>query len=234
MSTLDTSQHKRFLLARSLQLTILASLLMLTISGCGGGTRSTSSPVTTPPNQPNTPPVPQGWVNVAQQYFSFDRPASWKLSEGSSATQSIAVAVEPGLLHKVAVQFELGFVNHPGILNQCAGVDKYLTDFYAANFAPLATSTAQYPYTTTTYDGPQDGPQGRAIRVTITTTQSDGSFVTTEYWLEAVQRTDGIYLVIYQDPSDPYSTWLSFRNTFIGTIVFKSKPISSSYCNYWG
>ena len=233
------SKFYRFPSPKLLQHSALGGLLMLISLGCGSGSGTTSEaapstpPSTSQPDQPTTPAVPSGWTNLDRQYYSFSYPAGWQLSESTSATKSIAVAAEPGLQHKVALQFELGFVNQAGILNQCAGVDTYLTDFYAANFAPLATSTAQYPYTTTTYDGPLDGPQGRAIRVSIVTTSASGNTSTIEYWIEAVQRTDGIYLVIYQDPSDPYSTWLSFRNTFIGTIVFKSKPIASLHCNYW-
>ena len=224
--------------ARSIQYAVFAATMMLTSFGCGTGTTPASSSAIaqqpSQPSQPNAPAIPTGWVNVAEKYFSFSYPMGWQLSGSPSATKPIVLAAEPGDQHQVFVQFELGFVNQPGIVDKCAGVDKYLTDFYASYFAPLATSTAHYPYTTTTYDGPKDGAQGRSIRVSVTTTSQSGSPGTMDYWLEAVQRTDGIYLIIYKDPSDPYDTWLSFRNTFIGTIDFLSKPLpSSAPCNYF-
>ena len=226
----------RFISTEILQSLILTGLFLFTCVGCGSGTSATTSSTTTQPTQPTAPvapAVPAGWTNFAQTYFSFSYPSDWQLSKSDSATTPYGNAVEPDGQHQLLLQFGVGIVNPPGTVDKCADVVQYLIEFYNAKILPYATRPGSNPYTTTTYDLPQPGYLGgKEIQIHVVTTQKSAG-PNFNLWLNGVPRTDGVYLVGYLDPGDPYETWVPARKKFTDTIFFNSKPLPSiADCNY--
>ncbi len=174
-----------------------------------------------------------GWRTYDTADFSFRYPLSAKLQINPEKHSALA---QDANLRAYGVRFLPGVRNGATPLVQCASADKVLQKIYEEEFEPLATSRNQYPYTSVTHDDFKPGWMGgRSTWVTITHVEKWKPPVTQEVWLNAVPRAGGMYVVMYGHPSEPMNVSESWRQAFIGSIVFKSGPLDkNAYCNAFG
>jgi hypothetical protein len=170
---------------------------------------------------------------VGQPSFSFAYPAGWKVNVQN---QNSASASDSVTQRGISVVFLPGVPNTATTFNQCASASDILTDYYQKNFAPLATSTAQYPYTTVTYDGIQPGQLGGVSTwISVVYSQAYQLPVSQLTYVNVLPREGGMYIVQYQHPSEPEAVSEPIRQSFLTSIVFKSGPLDkNAYCNYLG
>jgi hypothetical protein len=176
------------------------------------------------------------WAAADDSNFSFEYPDNWQAKRNAVEGFSEITITDSSGTPRLAVSFDPEFTNQKGILNQCASVDEFLTKIYETRFAPYATGTGQYPYTTVTHDDFKPGQLGgKSTYVTITHVEAYQKPLSVNYYLNAVPRSGGIYLVSWGHPSEPMSVSEPFRQRFLQSIKFKAPPLSSnSYCNYLG
>ena len=176
------------------------------------------------------------WTSLDRQSFTFLYPPGWQVQEESKNSFDSDYVNDPASPRMVGMMFHRGVENHPNLLNQCAGVDEYIDHFYQATFAPMATGTHQYPYTTVTHDDYKPGWMGgRSTWITVVHVEAYQPPATVEYWVNVVPRQGGFYTIVYRHPSEPMQISESFRQRFLQGIVLKAPPLGKdAYCNYLG
>lgn len=180
-------------------------------------------------------PVSQesGWRTYDSADFSFSYPASWTIRASYESSEAWA---QDSSNHGFNIRFIPGVPNRANTVNQCASADDALQYIYQTNFEPLDKPANQYPYTKVTHDDFKPGwLGGRSTWVTVTHVEAWQKPVTQEFWINAVPRAGGMYLITYKHPSEPMNVSEPLRRAFIDSIVFKSGPLDkNAYCNFFG
>lgn len=238
MKTVQSNFANRFFPMKFLTCTVLSTLLITTVVGCGGsGTGGTTKTGVTGTQTGQSPSIPPGWTPVSLSYVSFAYPSNgYTLQQSNGANPGVAVS--DGKNDMLLVEFVPGFINKASATQQCEGVITEMQNLIDTVWGAYENPGSNYPQTQMqqqgiTTGGSLGGAVGNFDLIYFASPDSEpqpaGSFQ-----IQGVPRQGGLYIVVAETPdSTPASQQL--LQQFLGTIQLKSPSLASTdYCNYLG